>query len=156
MEKNYERLNDAAALKALRVEAAKAAPARVAEWPGLAVPKGTEFKHTFDLEAKESRLSLKALPGGPSPAYVSVAVNGRILWEDFLTGEAVSLVFTPETGSNEIEITPWNGPLLLARLAIEVPTRPSRRPRSRRLGRPRKKPPGRRPWPASGRGGGGY
>jgi hypothetical protein len=156
MEKNYERLNDAAALKVLRAEAAKAAPARIAEWPGLAVPKGTEFKHTFDLEAKESRLSLKALPGGPSPAYVSVAVNGRVLWEDFLTGEAVSLVFTPETGSNEIGITPWNGPLLLARLAIEALDTAKPAPEKPAAGAAAKKTNREAALAKSGQGGGGY
>jgi hypothetical protein len=156
LEKNYERLNDSAALAALRIEATKVVPARVVEWPGLAVPKGTEFKHTFDLEAKESRLNLKALPDGPNPAYVSVAVNGRILWEDFLVGEAVSLDFTPETGSNEIEITPWNGTLLLARLAIEVQETAKPVPEKPAAKVPAKKPGREAAKVLSGRGGGGY
>lgn len=120
MERNYDRLNDTAALAALRVEARRATPERKMVWPGLPVPKGTEFKHTFSLEAKESRLTLKALPGGPNPPYISIAVNGRVLWEDTLAGGVVHLTVTPQTGSNEIEITPWNGLLLLVELEVEV------------------------------------
>jgi hypothetical protein len=156
LERNYERLNDTAALAALRIESAKAAPVRVAEWPGLAVPKGTEFKHTFDLEAKEYRLSLKALPDGPNPAYVSLAVNGRILWEDFLAGEAISLLVTPETGSNEVEITPWNGPLLLARLAIEPQETAKTAPEKSAAGVPAEKTVRKTAKASPGRGRGGY
>lgn len=140
MERNYDRLNDTAALAALRIEAAKATPERKVEWPGLPVPKGTEFKHVFSLEARESRLTLKALPGGPNPPYISISVNGRVLWEDVLAGGAVYLTFTPLTGSNQVEITPWNGLLLMVKLEVEILDAAKNAPGGTAAARPEQKP----------------
>ncbi|MCX6561374.1 MAG: hypothetical protein NTZ26_12775, partial [Candidatus Aminicenantes bacterium] len=46
--------------------------------------------------------------------------NGRVMWEDFLSAAPVSLLLTPEAGANELEITPWNGPLLLSGIEVEI------------------------------------
>jgi hypothetical protein len=120
MGKNFERLNDAAALVALRAEAAKSLPSRAVDLTGVTVPKGTAFKQALFLEARESRLTVKALPAGPTPAYVTLILNGRVIWENYLSGDPVSLPLTPETGANELEITPWNGPLVLNGINVDV------------------------------------
>ncbi|MDD8026465.1 MAG: hypothetical protein PHI34_08115 [Acidobacteriota bacterium] len=120
MAKNYERLNDAAALAALRKEAAGFLSPRTVDWTGITVPRGTSFKHSLVLEPRHSKLTLKASPPGPLPAYVTVVMNGRVIWEDFVSDAPIVLVMTPESGNNDLEITPWNGPLVLAGLEIEL------------------------------------
>ncbi|MCX6561865.1 MAG: hypothetical protein NTZ26_15320, partial [Candidatus Aminicenantes bacterium] len=120
MGKNFERLNDAPAVAALRAEAAKSLPSRAVDLAGVTVPKGTAFKQALFLESRNSRLTLKALPAGPTPAYVTLVLNGRVMWEDFLSAAPVSLLLTPEAGANELEITPWNGPLLLSGIEVEI------------------------------------
>ncbi|GEM_PF-262298 len=118
MIKNHERLNDAAAVAALRREAAGRLSPRMVDWSGVMVPKGTVFKQSLVLEARESRLTFKVLPLGPLPAYVTLILNDRVVWEDFTSGAPITLSLTPETGNNELEITTWNGPLALAGLEI--------------------------------------
>jgi hypothetical protein len=120
MVRNYERLNDTAALAGLRREAAGLFSPRRVDWSGILLPKGTPFKTTLVLEAKESRLSLEILPRGPFPVYVTVVLKGRIVWEDFASGAPVTVSLTPETGAQELEILPWNGPLALTGLELAV------------------------------------
>lgn len=116
MVKNHERLNDAAAIAGLRREAAGLlSPPRV-DWSGILLPKGTLFKTTLILEAKETRLTFGILPQGPLPVYVTLVLKGRVIWEDFAGGAPVTVSLTPETGANELEILPWNGPLALTEL----------------------------------------
>jgi hypothetical protein len=119
MIKNHERLNDTAAVAALRREEAGRLSARVLDWTGVSVPKGTAFRQQLIWEARESRLTLKASPHGPLPIYATIILNGRVVWENFISGAPVLLDLTPEAGANELEITPWNGPLLLAGLEVD-------------------------------------
>lgn len=120
MVKNHERLNDSAAVAGLRREAAGLISPRLLDWSGALLPKGTSFKASLVLEAGESRLTFKIVPQGPLPVYVTLVLQDRVVWEDFVTGSPVTVSLTPETGASELEITPWNGPLALMGLETAV------------------------------------
>jgi tetratricopeptide (TPR) repeat protein len=73
----------------------------------------------LDLNRKRVRLEFQfgTLPGNARP-LVSVDLNGRVYWEDFLPGPGFSLDLDAREGVNSLRITSVNGPAVVLKLTV--------------------------------------
>ncbi len=74
------------------------------------------------LDGRDLNLGLEFGRGDDSRApLISVFFNGRVVWEDFLEGETVSVSVPVESkiGENVVEVVPVNRGVELLRIAYE-------------------------------------
>jgi hypothetical protein len=118
LQRNFERLNDAAGLRAIEADLRKSAASQTGDGSAVVVPKGTALARTIQLDGREIRLALHLEWNEAAPRpYLAINFNGLVIWEDFAPENGIlGLDLTPRLGENRLEIQPWNGALTLAGL----------------------------------------
>jgi len=83
------------------------------------LPKGTAYVQPLILNVNQKKVRLEfqfgTLPGNPQP-LVSIFLNGRVYWEDYVAGKAVSLELDAVEGINELQMVAVNGPAALTKV----------------------------------------
>ena len=84
------------------------------------VYKGKKFRRSMILDGGKINLSLQF---GESPDdrehLITVFFNGRVMWEDFLKEDTVSILVESKVGENVIEVDPVNCEVELKRITYE-------------------------------------
>ncbi len=121
MRKYYERRNETEKLSEVdRLLSGVLSEGVILSQPRL-LPKGVPFEQTLLMNVSETRvrfdLQFEALPENPRP-LVSVYLNDRVYWEQYLPGASISLELSTEEGFNRLQVLPVNGPVVLAKVSI--------------------------------------
>ena len=121
MKKYYERRNETdKVLEVDRLLAKVLSSGDLLAQPRL-LAKGASFDQTLLMNVSQKRvrvdLQFEMLPGNPRP-LVSVYLNDRVYWEEYLQGTAVGLELGVEEGFNRLQIAAVNGPVALIKLII--------------------------------------
>jgi hypothetical protein len=123
--KNFERLNDGAALKAVDAVLARLISPRELVSAEPRLEKGKPLSLPLILRAGPHVLTLTWTDPLADPRlYVSVVANGRILWDDYLVESSLRVVLTADSGKNRVIITSRNGPAAVPKISlVPEPTR---------------------------------
>jgi len=83
--------------------------------------KGTVYAQPLILNVNQKKVRLDfqfgILPGNPQP-LVSIFLNDRVYWEDYVAAKAVSLELDAVEGVNELQLVAVNGPVALTNVSF--------------------------------------
>jgi hypothetical protein len=115
---NYERLNDDEKIQEIkeRIDTLMSPKERVLK--NLTINKSRSFWRTLALDGRKIILDLhfKDSSGRITP-LITVFFNGRVVWEDYLKDEVLSLPLESRIGKNSLEIVAVNRAVSLDKLA---------------------------------------
>jgi tetratricopeptide (TPR) repeat protein len=121
MKKYYERRNETAKLLEVDRRLAEVLSSGDLLTQPRLLAKGASFDQTLLMNVNQKRvrvdLQFGLLPGNPRP-LVSIYLNDRVYWEEYLQGPAVGLELGVEEGFNRLQIAVVNGPVALIKLSI--------------------------------------
>ncbi len=117
--RNFERLNDAENLKTINAEIVKllTSPEIVFANPTLA--KGVGLVQALTLDGSMTQIALDFKLSGDAPIpLISVFLNGRVVWEDYLKTAPLIIRLSPNMGVNTLMIVPVNQSVDLKGMSI--------------------------------------
>jgi hypothetical protein len=125
MRKNYERLNDAQALR--MIDQAIQEISSTIKTPSREVRISSAiYAQSFLLDGGKVLLTLSFEEALPEPfPYLSVNFNGQVVWEDYLRDSVLSLALLPETGLNILTIQALNKSVKLLKTSLTAGEGPS-------------------------------
>jgi len=119
MQKNYERLNDADGMKSVEARLQTRLTATEILPPGPVLAKGVAVSRTTVLREISYALVIEFGELVPDlPVYLSIKINSQAVWDDFVSGPVLRIVFVALGGENEFEITPLNGPASVRKITL--------------------------------------
>lgn len=122
LKSNYERLNEANEIKRLERDMARLLSEREIDLGGRVVAKGQRFEQGLILDGEPVRLRVEFGDEDQLAPLVSVVLNGRVVWENYVEsgakGAAVELELEVEEGANRLEIIPVNQAVVLDKITL--------------------------------------
>jgi len=84
------------------------------------INKGKKYSQTLILDGKNINLYLqfKIDNEGINP-LISVFFNGRVVWENYLKDEIITIPMETRVGKNTLMVSPVNRPISLVRITYE-------------------------------------
>jgi tetratricopeptide (TPR) repeat protein len=116
--RNYERLNDDEKIREIkeRIDTLMSPSERV--FKNLTIDKGRSFSNTLALDGRKIILDLHFKNSSKRiTPLITVFFNGRVVWEDYLKDEVLSLPLESRIGKNSLEIVAVNRAVSLDKLA---------------------------------------
>ena len=115
----YQRLNDEENIKDIQEKIKEAVDPREILDEDIVIMKGRSFDLILNMTGDEIDLTLDFQPGNPdfSP-LITLFLNGKVIWEDYLTQGSVSLRLKPEVGKNTLQIVPVNQAVTLYNISF--------------------------------------
>ena len=120
LRRNYDRLNEESEVRRLDQRLEGLLSPRTIDLGDRTVAKGKMFVQPLILDGNQVHLNLEfgdIEEGSQVFPLVSVVMNGRVVWEDYLSGEAVSVAVETREVENRLEITPINRPVMLRQIS---------------------------------------
>jgi len=114
---NYERLNADEKIQEIkeRIDTLMSSAERVFE--NLTINKGRSFWHTLALDGRKITLDLHFKDSSErTTPLITVFFNGRVVWEDYLKDEVLSLPLESRVGKNSTQIVAVNRAVSLVKL----------------------------------------
>ncbi len=109
MRRIYERLNEVSKVQAMNWRIKTLLPAQEILVKSIAIEKGKKYSHRLVFDGRKVMLSLQfRRPREEVTPLISVFFNERIVWEDYLRDNIVSIPLDTEIGENVLEIRPEN------------------------------------------------
>jgi len=116
--KNYERLNEEEEMREIDKRIESLMTAKDLSFTNLIINKGQVYSHPFILDGRKVRLTLHFGDGEQGvSSLISVFFNDRIVWEDYLKDNMISISLSPEIGPNTLKIIPVNRPISLLKMS---------------------------------------
>jgi len=121
MRRNYDRLNEERELRRIDEKLEEVLSPRVMDMGKRKVKKEARLVQTMVLDGSRVTLGIELENGdglqdsGVFP-LVCVIMNGRVVWEDYVSGGVVSVVVETEEEANRLEIRPVNRAVTLGRI----------------------------------------
>ena len=114
---NLERLNEDAKIRDINIQIQKILSPRSIN-PGISqIPKRRTFRQELLLDGRDIVLDLRFLvKDNESAPLITIFFNGKVMWEDYLAEEILSIPVETESGSNKIEIIAVNHPVEIIQL----------------------------------------
>ena len=120
MRRNYERLNEQRGVAEVNERIEKILSPREVVSKASSIGKGNKFFHMLILDRKRIILDLHFAEGEEGiPALVSVYFNGRVIWEDYLKGAAISIPLDSRAGENTLDIVAINQRIAINRVIYQ-------------------------------------
>jgi hypothetical protein len=117
---NYVRLNDEKRLRGIDEAIGKIETPRAIDLSGLTVPKGRAYSRALTFRGGKIALDLYLNINQPFAApIVSVFFNNRVVWEDTLAKDTISLSLETKPGINILQVIPLNRAISLAKITWE-------------------------------------
>jgi hypothetical protein len=116
--RNYERLNDDEKIREIkeRIDTLMSPSERV--FKNLTIDKGRSFSNTLALDGRKIILDLHFKNSSKRiTPLITVFFNGRVVWEDYLKDEVLSLPLESRVGKNSLEIVAVNRAVSFVKLA---------------------------------------
>jgi len=121
LRRNLERLNEEEEIRKVDRRLERLLSPREIDFGDKTIGKGQRFVQTLVLDGRRINLGVefnrKGEEGQVSP-LVSVVLNGRVVWEDYLSEGTVILMAETQEGENRLEIRPINCPVTLTRITL--------------------------------------
>jgi hypothetical protein len=119
MRRNFDRMNDAAKLKALQPLIDERLTGRETPLSGLILTPEIPYMRVLTLDEKMYRMRLTVLSGAAEPfPLISIVFNGRVVWEDYLKSDSVEVNLPAVMGENRLEIISVNRPVQPVRMEL--------------------------------------
>lgn len=121
LRKNYARLNNEEKMKETESKIIQILTPGEIVLSDVLISKGQEFSRSLVLDGRNARflLSWKLDKRGALP-LVTVVFNNRVIWEDYLQEENLSLEVPTEIGENGLKVIPVNKPISLSRISYTL------------------------------------
>jgi tetratricopeptide (TPR) repeat protein len=114
---NYERLNDEEKIREIKERIDKLMSPAERVLKNLTINKGRSFSNTLALDGRKIIVDLHFKNSSKrTTPLITVFFNGRVVWEDYLKGEALSLPLESRIGKNSLEIVAVNRAVSLVKL----------------------------------------
>ncbi|TET20353.1 MAG: hypothetical protein E3J76_06045 [Candidatus Aminicenantes bacterium] len=106
---NYERLNEDEKIREIKERIDKLASSPEMVLKNLTISKGRTFSRTLTLDGRKITLDLhfENSQEGIIP-LITVFFNGRVIWEDYLEEEVISIPLESRVGKNAIQVVSVN------------------------------------------------
>ena len=109
MRRNYERLNDDKALKALEPVIRERLAPRETALDGLTLNPEEPYEFSLALDEGKYRMTLVfSAAGGDPPPLMTIVFNGRVVWEDFISASSLDVDLPAVLGANRLRLTAVN------------------------------------------------
>jgi tetratricopeptide (TPR) repeat protein len=122
MKKYYERRNDVERIREVDRQLKEVLTAGRLLSRAYLLAKGAAYSCPLVLDVSQKRIRLEItfdlLPSNPRP-LVSIFLNGRVYWEDFVGTKPVTVEMGAQEGINQLQVAVVNGPASLTGLDIE-------------------------------------
>jgi tetratricopeptide (TPR) repeat protein len=120
MRRNYERLSEDREVEQINRQIEGLLSPRDMDFGGRVIAKGDPFVQTLVLDGGRVSLRLEfSSSGGEGQVFplICVMVNGRVMFEDYVSDGAVSVMVDSDEGENRLEVVPLNRPVTLMRIS---------------------------------------
>ncbi len=126
---NYQRLNDKENIKDIQEKIHKAVNPREILDEDIVIMKGWSFDRILNMTGDEIDLTLDFLPGNSNfNPLITLFLNGKVIWEDYLTQGSVTLSLKPKVGKNTLRFVPVNQAVILQNITFVTPILPATTP----------------------------
>jgi tetratricopeptide (TPR) repeat protein len=116
---NYQRLNDEENIKDIQEKINEAVNPQEILDEDIVIMKGRSFDRILNMTGEEIDLTLDFQPGNSNfTPLITLFMNGKVIWEDYLTQGSVSLSLEPEVGKNTLRIVPVNQAVTLQNITF--------------------------------------
>jgi tetratricopeptide (TPR) repeat protein len=116
---NYQRLNDEENIKDIQEKINEAVNPREIPDEDIVIMKGQSFDRILNMTGDKIDLTLDFQPGNSDfNPLITLFLNGKVIWEDYLTQGSVSLSLKPEVGKNTLRIVPVNQAVTLKNMTF--------------------------------------
>jgi len=118
MRRNYERLNADEKVREVQEKIEKLISPEEKLFNNLIINKGGSLIQTLVLDARKIAIDLhfQGIQEETAP-LMTVFFNGRVVWEDYLKNNILSVALESRVGQNSLEIVPVNRAISLAKIA---------------------------------------
>ena len=114
---NYERLNDDEKIREIKERIDALIPPAERVFKNLTINKGRSFWHTLALDGRKIILDFHFKDSSERVTpLITVFFNGRVVWEDYLNDEVLSLPLESRVGKNSLQIVAVNSAVSLVKL----------------------------------------
>jgi len=118
---NHERLSNEEEIRKINKRIEKLLSPAEIDFKGSLVRKGRSFSRELVLDAEEITLELEFRGDGEEPApLITVVFNGKVVWEDYLHGETISIPLAAKVGKNTLVVLPVNREVRINGLRFNV------------------------------------
>lgn len=116
--RNYERLDSDKKIREINKKIEKIISPREKGFKNSKINKGRGFTYKLILDGRKVTLDLHFNFGkkGITP-LISIFFNGRVVWEDFLKEEVLSIPIESKVGKNSLKVVPLNRTVSLVKLS---------------------------------------
>jgi len=119
LRRNYDRLNDEEEIWRMDRQLDGLLSPRTIDYGNLVIEKERPFVQTLILDGNRVSSSMTFADieeGSRVFPLICVMMNGRVVWEDYLSGDTVSVLVETEEEENRLEIRSINRPVTLRRI----------------------------------------
>jgi tetratricopeptide (TPR) repeat protein len=114
---NYERLNDDKKIREIKERIDKLMSPKERVLKNLSINKGRSFSNTLALDGRKIIVDLHFKDSSERiTPLITVFFNSRVVWEDYLKDEVLSLPLESRVGKNSLEIVAVNRPVPLVKI----------------------------------------
>ena len=120
LRQNFERLREDDEVRKITERIESLMTPRNLDTGGVQIQKGRTYKANLILDGREQRLDLHFKRGAEHlKPLISIFFNGRVVWEDYVEDEVLSVAVQSEEGENRLIVSPINMDIQLNQISYE-------------------------------------